>query len=122
MNHEIDKIVQWLVKASWNELDAGETRQLEEWLNASEENRQLYERLIHENEIGTRYALWKKLDERQALEKVRRQLDGHPRKRVLRRWLPYAAVIAAGIFIAFWTSGGGDRPSPAELPAILPGE
>jgi ferric-dicitrate binding protein FerR (iron transport regulator) len=122
MKHEFENIIRCLVKGTWDELSPAEERALQEWANASEENRGVYERVVHENDVEARYALWKGLDEAAALRRVLGRA-GRRRRARARRWLSAAAVVAGvAVAVVWWGTRRGEEAPVAAVAGILPGQ
>ncbi|MDR2414855.1 MAG: FecR domain-containing protein [Odoribacteraceae bacterium] len=100
MDHELEDIARWIVNAIQDKLSPGDERLFKKWLDASEKNREMYERVARGNEINARYALWKRIDEEKVLEQLLRRVEKKKRTRALYKWLPHvAAVIVAACAI-----------------------
>lgn len=117
------KINELIVRSILDELTEEEKEQLSEWLNSSAENQDSYKRLSSGQEIYSRHILWSELDEEQALKEIKGKLTLSQKKSIVRRVLPYAAVLVIGLLTAVLLYRYPDRPDHSkEISAILPGE
>lgn len=92
----------FLLKAALSgELSAKEQEELEEWLNASEGNRKIYEQICNRQRIAEKLGFYQQGDMEADWKEVHRQISGGSRRRVYLRWISYAAVFAGIILIAF---------------------
>ncbi|MDR0545013.1 MAG: DUF4974 domain-containing protein [Odoribacteraceae bacterium] len=114
MNYDNEHVARWLVDAARGALSPEDERLLKGWMEESEERRAIYRRVMRENEIGKRYALWARLDEERALREVSRRVEGRRLWRMTRRWLPYAAAALAAACVTLWASSGGDGARAGE--------
>ncbi len=86
-------IAKLAVKHLTDDLSEQEVEVLQDWLNESERNKQLFSRLQNKNELQENLHLYNSIDEKRALERAREELEIPDLKVSSKKWIRYAAAI-----------------------------
>lgn len=124
MENGKEKIERLIRRKMLGVLSEAETRELEAWLAEGEGNRRLFERIVHGARVSEELPLFCRLDEEEAWERFRQQVQrgkrGRRRSLVPRWWrVAAAAVVVIGVGVAVWMQGGTETKPVATT--IVPG-
>ena len=119
MNADNEKIKRIIVKSVLGTLTEEENFVLEEWLQEDDRNRVLYQKLSSTVELKHKYKQYENIDVAGAFRRNQRRLYQNVPNRVLKRILPYAAVVLllfGGVFCFLMNRSGEVRE---EVPVAL---
>ena len=119
MNADNEKIKRIIVKSVLGTLTEEENFVLEEWFQENDRNRVLYQKLSSTVELKHKYKQYENIDVAGAFRRNQRRLYQNVPNRVLKRILPYAAVVLllfGGVFCFLMNRSGGVRE---EVPVAL---
>ncbi len=97
---------------------------LNNWLNSSETNKQIYSRIVSKNNYAKRNAAYKEIDVEAGWKKVAEQVSQVPNRRILPVLLRYAAAIFIPLTIVaatYWYIADITEKSVAPIAQIVPG-
>lgn len=96
-------------------LTAEEQTRLDEWLNASPENRDVFSRLQNTETLQTDLQNWMQMQQEtdKAWAVFETKMTNAPRRLPLRNWLPYAAAVIIMIGIGSYFLLHNKKPKPA---------
>ena len=119
MNADNEKIKRIIVKSVLGTLTEEENFVLEEWFQENDRNRVLYQKLSSTVELKHKYKQYENIDVAGAFRRNQRRLYQNVPNRVLKRILPYAAVVLllfGGVFCFLMNRSGEVRE---EVPVAL---
>lgn len=119
MNVDNEKIRSIIVKSVLGTLTEEENFVLEEWFQENDRNRVLYQKLSSTVELKHKYKQYENIDVAGAFRRNQRRLYQNVPNRVLKRILPYAAVVLllfGGVFCFLMNRSGEVRE---EVPVAL---
>ena len=119
MNADNEKIKRIIVKSVLGTLTEEENFVLEEWFQENDRNRVLYQKLSSTVELKHKYRQYENVDVAEAFRRNQRRLYQNVPNRVLKRILPYAAVVLllfGGVFCFLMNRSGEVRE---EVPVAL---
>ena len=119
MNADNEKIKRIIVKSVLGTLTEEENFVLEEWFQENDRNRVLYQKLSSTVELKHKYKQYENIDVAGAFRRNQRRLYQNVPNRVLKRILPYAAVVLllfGGVFCFLMNRSGEVRE---EVPVSL---
>ncbi|WP_455785766.1 FecR family protein [Butyricimonas faecihominis] len=119
MNADNEKIKRIIVKSVLGTLTEEENVVLEEWFQENDRNRVLYQKLSSTVELKHKYKQYENIDVAGAFRRNQRRLYQNVPNRVLKRILPYAAVVLllfGGVFCFLMNRSGEVRE---EVPVAL---
>ena len=119
MNADNEKIKRIIVKSVLGTLTEEENFVLEEWFQENDRNRVLYQKLSSTVELKHKYKQYENIDVAGTFRRNQRRLYQNVPNRVLKRILPYAAVVLllfGGVFCFLMNRSGEVRE---EVPVAL---
>ena len=119
MNADNEKIKRIIVKSVLGTLTEEENFVLEEWFQENDRNRVLYQKLSSTVELKHKYKQYENIEVAGAFRRNQRRLYQNVPNRVLKRILPYAAVVLllfGGVFCFLMNRSGEVRE---EVPVAL---
>ena len=119
MNADNEKIKRIIVKSVLGTLTEEDNLVLEEWFQENDRNRVLYQKLSSTVELKHKYKQYENIDVAGAFRRNQRRLYQNVPNRVLKRILPYAAVVLllfGGVFCFLMNRSGEVRE---EVPVAL---
>ena len=119
MSADYEKIKGIIVKSVLGNLTGEENRELEVWLSESDRNKALYEKLSSSVGLRDKYEQYESVDVTRAFKANRRRIHRNASSRLIKKMLPYAAVVFILLGVAGYLHVSQEKEVRREIPVAL---
>ncbi|MCG8412064.1 MAG: FecR family protein [Bacteroidales bacterium] len=102
MGKDFRHIPELIQKELCNKLNLDEEKNLSDWINYSDENELIYQKIISDENIEQQFLKYKRFSEIEAWDKLNLEIKYKTRKRVIYKAMQYAALLIVPLFITFF--------------------
>lgn len=119
MSVDYEKIKGIIIKSVLGTLTGEENRELEVWLEGSDRNEALYKKLFSSGGLRNKYDQYENVDVEKAFRANQRRIHKDASSRLIRKMLPYAAVVFVLLGVAACWYVSREKEGRREIPVAL---
>lgn len=119
--YSLFEVAEWIAKEKTNNLSEPEKGQLQHWLNESEQNKAVYERLLDEDALVHELKELEKIDKEKAFRKIEQIIAEEKPKtiKLFPRYIKYAAAIAAIAIGSYFIIHRNVEPAKQDIAQVV---